>query len=352
MKLVKSNKILNTDKHDIFARTIGNKLAPARKIAILSHVNPDGDAVGSSLALSHFLSNDGIDSIVIMPNEYPDYLKWMPGSEDVIIYSKKKKLAEEIVMEAEILFMLDFNSTERAGKLGPSIKETGAFKIMIDHHPDPDGFADAILTDTISSSTAELVYRYMEKTGKASCIDSRVAECIYAGIMSDTGSFSYNSSEPETYRVLSELLKRGIDKDAIYSRVYDNFSENRMRLLGFCLDKKMVVLPEYGTAYISLSLDEKKKYRFVRGDAEGFVNYPLSIKGIDFAVFFMENDDHIKLSFRSRGSFDTNIFAVENFGGGGHLNASGGESELGLLDTINKFVSVLPKYKERRKAEG
>ncbi len=348
MNIDKSNKNLNTGNYNKFCETVNARLTRAKKIVILSHVNPDGDAVGSSLALCHFFANAGYSSDVVFPNEYPDFLKWMPGSRDTVIHSRRKKLAEKIVMEADLLFMLDFNTSDRAGKLAELIKEASAFKVIIDHHPNPDGFADAILSNTKASSTAELLYRYMELSGGNDYIDSRVSECIYAGIMSDTGSFSYNSSEPETYRVLSELLKNGIDKDAIYSNVYDNYSENRMRLLGFCLDKKLVVLHEYGAAYMSLSLSEKENHKYIRGDAEGFVNYPLSIKGIDFAAFFMENDDHVKLSFRSKGAFDTNKFASENFDGGGHLNASGGESKLSLKDTINKFISVLPKYKTGR----
>jgi bifunctional oligoribonuclease and PAP phosphatase NrnA len=224
------------------------------------------------------------------------------------------------------------------------ITRSGAFRILIDHHPNPSDFADIIISDTLASSTAELVLRFIELAGEPGLIDNVIATCLYAGIMSDTGSFNYNSSQPETYRVLAELLKRGIDKDFIYSMVYDNYSENRMRLLGYCLLEKMVVLPEHKTAYISLSLKEKKQYNYLRGDAEGFVNYPLSIRGIVFVAFFMENDDHVKLSFRSKGGFDTNKFAQENFDGGGHINASGGESKLSLPEAINKFVSLLPHY--------
>lgn len=313
-------------------------------IAILSHVNPDGDALGSALALSGYFHNAGIECSVIMPNEYPDFLKWLPGNKEVIVFSKNKSIAGSILENANILFMLDFNTRDRAGILSEPILKSDAYKVLIDHHPDPGNFTDIVFSDVLSSSTAELIYRFIELSGDPELINSDVATCLYAGIMSDTGSFSYNSSQPETYRVLSELLRKGIDKDHIYSMVYDNFSENRFRLLGYCLDKKMVVLRDYKTAYISMTINEKKQYRYIRGDSEGFVNYPLSIKGIDFAVFFMENDDHVKISFRSKGKFDTNSFAEENFDGGGHVNASGGESRQSLDETINKFVSLLPRY--------
>ena len=338
---VKSNKILDTVKLQI-NQVIKQRLSESEKIVLVSHLNPDGDAVGSALALHHYLKNSGKSSHVIMPNNYPDFLKWLPGSKEVIIFTRNESEAQYVLSKADFIFLLDFNNPDRAGKVKNLINGGQVFKVMIDHHPNPSEFADIAYCDILSSSTAELVFRFIEMAGNPELVDNVVATCLYTGIMSDTGSFSYNSSQPETYRVLSELLKRGIDKDHIYSMVYDNFSENRLKLLGYCLDRKMVVLPEYKTAYISLTIKEKKQYNYIRGDAEGFVNYPLSIKGIDFVAFLMENDDHVKISFRSKGKFDTNDFAVKNFDGGGHINASGGESKLNLEDTINKFVSLLP----------
>ncbi|MFO7922263.1 MAG: bifunctional oligoribonuclease/PAP phosphatase NrnA [Bacteroidales bacterium] len=321
-----------------------SRIDRAKSVAVISHVNPDGDAIGSSLALWNYLKKKGIDCHVIMPNEYPDFLKWLPGSNNILIFNKDRGTAESIILNADIIFFLDFNSPARAGKIEEFIKQSHALKILIDHHPNPSDFADIIYSDTLSSSTCELVFRFIELIGDLNLVDTDSATCLYTGIMSDTGSFSYNSSQPGTYIVLSELLKRGIDKDFIYSMVYDNFSQSRLRLLGYCLNKKMVVLPDYKTAYMSLTLDEKKQYNYIRGDSEGFVNYPLSIKGIGFAAFFMENNDHIKLSFRSKGKIDSNTFAAKYFDGGGHINASGGESKLSLNDTIAKFVSLLPGY--------
>ncbi len=334
---------MNTDNLNLTG-DVKERISRVREVVIVSHVNPDGDAVGSALALLHYLKKTGKTCHVIMPNDYPDFLKWMPGNDEVIVFSKNKDAAVNAISNAELIFILDFNGPDRAGKMQDILVGSGAFKIMIDHHPNPSGIADFIFSETLSSSTAEMVFRFIEIAGKPELIDDVSATCLYAGIMSDTGSFNYNSSQPETYRVLAELLKRGIDKDHIYAMVYNNFSVNRMRLLGYCLDKKMVVLPEYRTAYISLTINEKKEYNYTRGDSEGFVNYPLSVKGIDFVAFFMENDDQIKVSFRSKGKFDTNIFAVENFDGGGHINASGGESKLTMTDTIKKFISLLPLY--------
>ncbi len=335
----KINKNLNTDNNHLL-KVINHQLGRAEAIVIISHINPDGDALGSSLALYHYLLKLGKNARVIMPNDYPDFLKWLPGSDRVFVFNKNKSAAADAIKQADLLFLLDFNTLSRTGKAEELIKESEAFKVLIDHHPDPEDFADLVYSDTLSSSTAELVYRFIELTGNTGHITTTEATCLYTGIMSDTGSFNFNSSQPETYRVLSELLKQGIDKDYIYSKVYDNFSESRLRLLGYCLDRKMVVLDQFKAAYISLSLEEKKLYKYIRGDSEGFVNYPLSIKGVDFAAFFMENDDHVKISFRSKGNFDTNAFA-KNFNGGGHVNASGGESKMSLSETIAKFVSLL-----------
>lgn len=343
MNLIKHSTNLNTPDPKLSA-ILNEYLDMGGSIVITSHVNPDGDAVGSSLALYHYFTKKGKNVSVVMPNQYPDFLKWLPGNDDIIICSKNKTVAAEVFEDAGLIFLLDFNSPGRAGKTEKLITGSNAFKIMIDHHPKPAAFADVLISDTLASSTAELIFRFIESADDPELIDDKSATCLYAGIMSDTGSFNYNSSQPETYRVLAELLKRGIDKDYIYSMVYDNFSENRIRLLGYCLDKKMVVLPLHKTAYISLSLAEKKQYKYIRGDAEGFVNYPLSVKGVIFVAFFMENDDHIKISFRSKGDFDTNIFAENNFDGGGHINASGGESRLNLKETIDKFVAALPEY--------
>lgn len=309
-------------------------------------MNPDGDAIGSSMGLYHFLKSLGAHPEVIIPNKMPGFLKWIPESSIIKVFTHNTGKAKEIIRGAEIIFFLDFNSSDRTGKMKEYLSPAGAFRILIDHHPDPGVKADFVMSDINVSSTAELVYLFIEWLGRADMVSPVVAECLYTGIMTDTGCFSYNSSQPGTYRVLSKLLEQGIDKDKIYDNVYDNFSEKRIRLLGYCLDKKMVVMQEYQTAYISLTKKEKEKYSFAIGDSEGFVNYPLSIKGIKFAAFFMENEENVKLSFRSKGSFSVNEFSRKHFSGGGHHNAAGGESELSLDDTIEKFRSLLPLYFE------
>ncbi len=329
---------------DYSREDIKKRISPNSRVLIVTHKNPDGDAMGASLGMYNFLKNMGCTVNVVTPNEYPRFLKWLPGNAQVTVFNSEKTKAKNLISKADTVFCLDFNSPGRAGEVNFSLTASKAFKILIDHHPDPEPFVDYTLSDVTVSSTAELVFRFIEWLDCRELIDHAVAESLFTGIMTDTGCFSYNSSQPETYRVLSELMKMGVDKDKVYDRVYDNFSEERMRLLGYCLDKKMVVLPRYSTAYISLTKKEKEKYNFAIGDSEGFVNYPLSIKDISFAALFMENDNGVKLSFRSKGDFSVNDFSRRHFDGGGHKNAAGGESELSMEDTVKKFCSLLPKY--------
>jgi bifunctional oligoribonuclease and PAP phosphatase NrnA len=311
---------------------------------ILTHQNPDGDAIGSSLGLKHALDHAGISSQVVVPNDFPAFLKWIPGSHEILVYERHKKSILDLIERAIFIFFLDFNDISRIPRLEKQISDSRAFKILIDHHPDPGDFADLVISDISVSSTAELVYLFIKQVFGRKYIDRIVAECLYTGIMTDTGSFSFNSSNPSTFEVLSEILSFGIDKDQIYSNVYDNFSEQRMKLLGYCLDKKMVVLPDFQSAYITLTNEEKKNYSFQPGDSEGFVNYPLSVKGIYFSTFFMENGQKVKISFRSKGNIPVNLFASRYFGGGGHKNAAGGESELSMEKTIERFTSLLPVF--------
>ncbi len=325
-------------------KDILDKVSGNNRVLIVTHINPDGDAIGSAMGVYHFLKGLGTKPEVIIPNDMPGFLKWLPESSAIKVFSRNKKKATRIIKDAGTVLFLDFNSLDRTGEMKESLLSTSAFRMLIDHHPGPEVPAEYVLSDINVSSTAELVFRFIEWLGKVDLVTPVVAECLYTGIMTDTGCFSYNSSKPGTYKVLSKLLEKGIDKDKVYDKVYDNFSENRMRLLGYCLDKKMVVMPGYKTAYISLTKKEKEKYGFAIGDSEGFVNYPLSIKGIEFAVFFMENDKNVKLSFRSKGNFNVNEFSRKHFGGGGHYNASGGESGLSMDETISKFCGLLPRY--------
>jgi len=254
--------------------------------------------------------------------------------------------AEEFMKNAELIFVVDCNELKRIIRLQEVYNASGAYKIMIDHHPDPDLAVDCMLSDTSVSSTAELIFRLILEAGMEEYVDQDVATSLLTGIMTDTGCFSHNSSTRRTYEIVASLLDYGIDKDAIYNRIYNNYSVERMHLLGFSLHEKMEVLSKYHTAIISLTHDELKSFNYQVGDTEGFVNYPLSIKGVRFSVLFVENGDRIKISFRSKGSFPTNEIARKYFNGGGHINASGGESYVSMQETISLFKSIIPSYKE------
>lgn len=319
-------------------------LAGNRKIAIVTHVNPDGDAIGSSLALSRILSNLGHTASIVTPNVYPEFLQWMPGNSNIIVFHNAEKTARNLIQSAEIIFCLDFNDLTRIKHINTLVEQSDAVKVMIDHHPTDKFFTPIIYSDTNASSTAELIYDYVLELGFEKVLDKDSATCIFAGIMTDTGCFSYNSSNPHTYRVVAKILEYGIDKDESYYKLYDNFSGNRMKLLGYVLNEKMEVFEEFHTAMLSITRAEQKKYNFKPGDSEGFVNYPLSIKNIWFSVFFIEKEDHVKLSLRSKGNFPVNKFAEMHFNGGGHLNAAGGEIYATLDEALLKFRDLLKQY--------
>ncbi len=319
-----------------------------KKITIITHRNPDGDAIGTSLGLLHILKSLGHEAAVISPNEIPDFLTWLPGFEHVYIFSKQKEKASALIEEAEIIFALDFNDLSRIREFNRLVRaKKEVFKVLIDHHPNPENFADITISNTEVSSSAELVYHFLGKCHLLHLLNREAATCLFTGILTDTGCFKFNSSNPETYIIISELLKFGIHKDEIYSAVYDNFSEDRMRLLGQCMLNKMKILHEYNTGYIVISKTEASAFDFKTGDSEGFVNIPLSISGIKFSALFTENDTTVKISLRSKGSFPASEIARKYFHGGGHLNAAGGESYESLEKTIAKFEHLLKKYKKQ-----
>ncbi len=316
-------------------------------IVIVTHHNPDGDAIGTSLAFYHLLKAMGKESKVICPNPYPEFLTWLPGNSEVLFYSRDEEQCNTLIENSNLIVALDFNVADRLKKLEKPIRKTKAPKILIDHHPNPGKFADYILSDTTVSSTAELLYYIVEQWNFLKHMNENFATCLYTGIMTDTGSFNYNSSQPYTYHVVSELLKLKINKDKIYDAVYDNYSESRMRLLGYCLYRKMEVVEQSHTAFISINKKELKEFNFQEGDSEGFVNEPLSIKGICFTAIFIERDNHVKISFRSKGSFPANEFAEKHFNGGGHVNAAGGYSYRSLDETLKRFREILKEYQEQ-----
>ncbi len=321
-------------------------LTQKQKVCIVTHTNPDGDAIGSSLGLYNYLIHF-IDSVtVLVPNDYPDYLQWMAGNEHIIVFSHNREVGQKKLAEADIVFCLDFNELRRISEMGDIIRNVKAIKILIDHHPFPEPFADFEISDSSACATAELVFDFIQAMPNREFFQIETAECIFAGILMDTGNFSHNASNPHTYEIISQLLRHGIDRNKIHSNINDNFTENRMRLMGYCLYEKMEVLSKFNTAFISINREDQMRFHFGVGDSEGFVNMPFSIQGIRFSVLFVEYEDYIKLSLRSRGNFDVNKFARTHYDGGGHINASGGKSKLPINETIKHFIEILESYEE------
>lgn len=321
----------------------------AGSILIVPHTNPDGDAIGSVLGLSRVLKSAGYKVNVVSPTKYPVFYHWMEGHEDVVIYSHHHKRVARIFDESELLICMDFNNLSRLGDMKHLAESFKGKKILIDHHPFPDTFADLVISDVTCSSTAELIYSVLKATEYSEYIDTSVATSFFTGIMTDTGSFDFNISDPRTFEVLAELTRKGINQNYIHSKVYDNYSADRMRLLGYCLSNRMTVYPEYNAACMHISLEDQKNFNFQTGDNEGFVNIPLSIEGIIFSVLFTEKQKYIKASFRSKGDFAVNEISEKYFNGGGHNNAAGGEYYASLQDAIAKFESILPEYEGKIK---
>ena len=320
----------------------------ADKIVIVSHVSPDGDAIGSSLGLWHFLNSQDKNVHVIVPNAFPDFLKWMPGAKEVIQYNRYKEFADKLIMEADVICCLDFNVLSRIDEMEEIVRVSPGRKMIVDHHLYPGDFARIVISHPQISSTSELVFRLICQLGNFSDITKEAAECIYTGMMTDTGGFTYNSNDREIYLIIGELLSKGIDKDEIYRNVFNTHSEGRLRLMGYVLYEKMQVFPQFNAALITLTREEQKKFQYKKGDTEGFVNMPLSMKGICFSVFLREDTekDMIKVSLRSLGTFPCNEVATEFFNGGGHLNASGGEFYGPMEEAVALFKQALVKYED------
>jgi len=335
------NKIITEDNIQK-AKKLINKYD---KIIIVTHTSPDGDALGSSLGLYHFLTEYGKQVNIVVPNEFPDFLQWMPAAGDIVIAEKDFSIAAELMDAAELIFFLDFNVLKRIEQLEPLVEKSSAKKILIDHHLDPGDFCDITISHPDISSTSELIFRFICRMGLFEYVNKSCAECIYTGMMMDTGAFTFNSNSPAIYYIISELLEKGIDKDAIYSRVYSAYSARKIRMQGYILYKKMKLFKEYKTSLLSLSYEEHQRFRSQKGDTEGFVNIPLTIERVVFSAFIREEKEVVRISLRSKGNFPTNQFAREVFGGGGHLNASGGEFYGKLEDALRLFEEALPRYK-------
>ena len=323
---------------------IQNLLATPKKIAIIPHRSPDGDAMGSTLALYHFLLKLNHNPVVISPNEFPNFLAWLPGSETILIYENDKENCIKILNEAELVFTLDFNALHRTGEMEQVLNKLSAPMIMIDHHQKPDIYATVTYSDTSIGSTCEMIYNLISYLDKREMIDKTIATCIYTGITTDTGSFRFPSTTSTTHRIVADLIDIGINNSAIHNLLFDDNSANRLQLLGRAL-QNIKVFPEYKTSYITLSQKELDEFHYQKGDTEGIVNYGLSIKGIHFSAIFIEHRDEniIKISLRSQGNFDVNQFAREHFNGGGHINAAGGKSYESMKATTNKFEELISK---------
>ncbi len=318
----------------------------ANSIVITTHKSPDGDAIGSSLALYHYLKKNNKEVVVIVPDAFPDFLNWMSKSDEIVYYDSQSEIADKCIDKADLIFSLDYNALSRIGNLGDTIGKTSATKIVIDHHQDPQDFADHYFVDVDCCSTAQLVYEFIEKLNDIEKLDNVIGECIYCGIMTDTGSFRYPSTTSKTHQIIAHLIDLGVDGSKIHQEVYDTYSENRLRLLGYALTEKMIVLSDLNAAYISLSQEELKKYDFKKGDTEGLVNYPLSINGIKMAVLLTEKEGGVNFSFRSKGDFYVNKIANKDFNGGGHIYAAGGRIENSLEDAIKLLEKVIIENKK------
>lgn len=320
-------------------------LATKQQFAIVTHTNPDGDALGSALALAETLTQAGHEATVLIPNMYPSFLAWMPGLDKALIFESQAQAVRSVLENSTYVFCLDFNGFKRAGSMSDDLAKTKRPFVLIDHHIDPETESFALMYhDLAVSSTSELVYFFLKGLQLDHFINEDVASCLYVGIMTDTGSFSFALKNPDTFRIVADLVQKGIDAERLHRLVYDTFSENRLRLLGHAITNRMMILETYKSAIIALSLHDLNEFNFQIGDTEGIVNYPLSMEKINFAVLITEKKDQIRLSFRSKGSFSVNDFARKHFDGGGHHNAAGGNSYLGMKETISRLLKIIPDY--------
>lgn len=328
-------------------KAIKGLLEVPQKIVIIPHKNPDGDAIGSTLGLWHYLKGKSQDATIIVPNDFPKFLKWMPGNEQIVNFERDPSMAKSLIDNATVICTLDFNHLGRIGQLQALLEDSSALFVMIDHHQEPGDYAKITYSDVSMSSTCEMVFNLIEGLKDVESITPDLAISLYTGIMTDTGSFKYASTTSRTHSVVAKLIEKGAKNTEAHNKVYDTNTPSRLHLLG-CALKNMVILEEFNTAYITLSQDELDAYDYKKGDTEGFVNYGLTLEGIVFAIIFIENREEgiIKISFRSEGEFSVNEFARAHFNGGGHTNAAGGRSDVSMEETIYHFTSLLPQYKD------
>lgn len=331
-------KILSKSEADALSRSIDD----ARRIVVVCHVAPDGDAIGSSLALWHTLRGLGKDVFVVVPDACPASLRFLNGYKDILVYTRYTEFAQQLLENADLIFCLDFNEPKRVDKMEDALTASKARKILIDHHLHPAPFCNMTISHPEISSTCEVLFRVICSLGLFEQIGVDAASAIYTGMMTDTGNFTYNSNYPEIYITIAELIKKGIDKDWIYARIHNTNSENKLRLNGYAIAQKMEVFPEQCAALITLSQNELNQYDYQKGDTEGLVNVPLSMEHILFSAFLREESNLIKISLRSKGSFPANKIASDYFNGGGHLNAAGGEFYGTLQEAHSRILEILP----------
>jgi phosphoesterase RecJ-like protein len=327
--------------------SLSKLLAEPQKIVITTHHKPDGDAMGSSLGLYNYLIQQGHHAKVITPTDYPQFLDWLPGNGDVIIYTEEKQKAAALIADARLIFCLDFNALGRINEMGVLVGESNALKVMIDHHLEPEDFDDYRYWNINACATAQLVYTFITDVLNNKVLVNRdVATCLYTGIMTDSASFRLPNTTSAVHRIAADLIEAGAVNWRIHELVYSSLSENRLRFLGYCLSERLEILPEFNTAIISVSKADLEKYEIITGDTEGIVNYALSISDIKLAAFIVERTDLVKLSLRSKEEFPANDICKRYFNGGGHRNAAGGHSTGSLEDVVNQFKLILPEYKK------
>ena len=327
-------------------------ISDAETILITCHKSPDGDAIGSSLGLADYLRHLGKEPVVIVPDQYPDFLMCLPNTEKIIRYDKQRDKADLLFKIADLVFCLDYNAPSRVDEMEEALVSSPATRVLIDHHLNPDVPADLIISEPEASSTCELVFRLVWQMGAFPTLTKQFAVPIYCGMMTDTGGFTYNSSRPEIFFIISELLTKRIDKDKIYRNVYHNYSESRIRLMGYVMYEKLVYMPEYNAAYYTLTKDELKRFRFIKGDAEGLVNIPQQIKGLRLSISLREDtekDRVVWVSLRSVDNFPCNLMAEEFFNGGGHLNASGGRLNCSMDEAVKIVKDAIIAYENKLK---
>jgi len=321
-------------------KELSRLIAGCKRVVITCHIAPDGDAIGSSLALYHILTDLGKEVHVITPDMFAQNLFYLPGAKDIVIFSRYEEFASQIIAEADLIFCLDYNSIKRVDNVGSHILDSQATKVMIDHHLEPESFPDLIISHPEESSTSALLFKVFCALGLVPLIDKKTGSCIYTGMMTDTGNFSYNSNNADLYRIIARLVECGIDKDKLYTHIINTSTISRLRINGYAVSEKMKIYPEHRAALITLTRDELNRFEYKKGDTESLVNVPLQLDDVVYSVFLREETDYIKVSMRSKGSFPVNTLCEKYFNGGGHRNAAGGEFYGTMEECITRFESI------------